>query len=330
MKRFLLSLFASALFCMACTHPHQLPAELFFETDTFSPDSLAGAYPIPAFTSYTTADTALFETLQGHFTDLSSWNAPIEAIACSPTTGEPLFASFLTPRYRVYHFLDTETEALFEHVMGCLPDYQIRIIASDEERHNLLIEASNDRTPPTWYNYECDSMRVTLLHAPSQAQLRRHLAPVTPVTFTARDGVILRGYLTLPRDKETEDMPHLHAVIIPYPFGSHAFQWEYNSEVQFLANRGLAVLQVEYRDGAGDSTVPHDEARRQAVDDVNDGAEWLVHSGIANLQKVFYYVHDDLPYGSADKVFRDPARDKAIDKRHHIAFYNDMVNKATR
>lgn len=330
MKTPLLPLLASALLCMACTHTHQLPAELFFEADPFTPDSLTGVYPLPAFTVYTKADTTGFEALQDRFTALSSWDAPIEAIACSPTTGEPLFASFLTPRYRVHHFLDKETEALFERIMGCLPDHQIRILASDQERRNLLVEASDDRTPPMWYNYDCDSMRVTLLHAPSQTQLRRYLSPVVPVTFTARDGATLHGYLTLPHGIQADESPRLHAIVMPHAFGGAADRWEYNAEVQFLANRGLAVLQVEYRDASDDNSVTPDDAQRLAVHDVRDGADWLVRTGIASHSKVFYHVHDDLPYASADRMFRDPGEGKAIDKRHHIAFYNDMARKATR
>ena len=303
---------------------------MFFESDSFHPESLANIYPQPAFTLYTPADTAVFGKMQESLKNISSWHEPIEAIACSPITGEMQYVSYLGERYRVYDFLDGEVENLFEQVMGCLPDYQVRLVASDEGRHNLLVEASDDRTPSSWYNYDCDSMRISLIHAPSQLQLRRYLSPVIPITFNARDNTILRGYLTLPHGVKADDAPHLHAMVIPHAFGYPADRWEYNPEVQFLANRGLAVLQVEYRDASADSTVSADEAQQQAIHDVRDGAAWLAHSGIANPRKIFYHVHDTLPYGAADRMFRDPAIAKAIDPRQHMAFYNDMVHKATR
>lgn len=324
-----LSLLAGALLCLACNHPHPLPTEVFFASDSFSPDSLANLYPQSVFTLVTPADTVLFESLSTHFKDLSSWDATLEAIGCSPSSGKPLFASFLTPRYRVYDFIDDETEALYEQVMASLPDYQVRLIASDEGRHNLLVEASDDRTPKIWYNYDCDSMRTTLIHAPSQISLRRHLSPVVPVTFQARDNTQLHGYLTLPHGAKADAQPRLHAIVMPHAFGAPADRWEYNAEVQFLANRGLAVLQVEYRDVSADSTISANEAREQAIHDVRDAANWLVQNGIANHRKVFYHVHDDLPYAAADRMFRDPAFTRVIDHRQRIAFYNDMADKAT-
>lgn len=324
-----LSLLISALLCLACSHPHPLPTEVFFADDNFSPDSLTDLYPLPVFTLVTAADTTLFESLSTHFKDLSAWDAPIEAIGCSPSSHKPLFATFLTPRYRAYHFLDDETEALYEQVMASLPDYQVRLIASDEGRHNLLVEASDDRTPKMWYNYNCDSLCATLIHAPSQISLRRYLSPVVPVTFETRDNVQLHGYLTLPHGAKADAQPRLHAIIMPHAFGALADRWEYNPEVQFLANRGLAVLQVEYRDASSGSTLSADDARQQAIHDVRDASNWLVRSGIANPRKIFYHVHDDLPYASADRMFRDPAATRTIDHRQRMAFYNDMADKST-
>ena len=328
MKRFLLIFFSVSSLLSSCVH-HQLPVEAFFEVDPFSPDSLRDIYPHEAYSFITPADTVAFASFLSSYPELLSYTYPVDSVGCAASTGKPLFAVFHDIRYQSYYFVDETTEQLYERVQACIPEGQARISRSDANGRNLLVEVAADRIPTTWYNYECDSDRITLIHAPSQTLLRHRLAPVRPITFPARDGVDVPAFLSLPVHADASEKPCLPAIIMPRPFGGENDRWEYNPAVQFFTNRGFVVLQVDCRGGKADGTLPDGEAREQAINDARDGAAWLISQGLAHYRHVSYYVRDDLPYSSADKMYRDPSIGMHIDERHRMAFFNDLVENAS-
>jgi dipeptidyl aminopeptidase/acylaminoacyl peptidase len=111
-----------------------------------------------------------------------------------------------------------------------------------------------------------------------------------PVTVTSRDGLALHCYLTLPLEAEPRGLP---AVLLVHggPWARDA--WGYDPEVQLLANRGYAVLQVNYRGSTGfgkafTHAAEHEFAGRMH-DDLIDGVNWLVGQGIADRDRVGIY-----------------------------------------
>src|SRR5258705_5918498 len=113
------------------------------------------------------------------------------------------------------------------------------------------------------------------------------LAPVKPVRFQARDGLGLRGYLTLPRGREGKCLP---LIVLPHggPFARD--DWEYDPFVQFLANRGYAVLQPEFRGSTGFGkdfvSKGHGEIGKKMQDDLDDSVDWLAKSGQVDPKRV--------------------------------------------
>ena len=111
-----------------------------------------------------------------------------------------------------------------------------------------------------------------------------------PVTITSRDGLPLRSYLTLPLDAEPRGLP---AVLVVHggPWARDA--WGYDPQAQLLANRGYAVLQVNYRGSTGFGKSFTHAAEREFAgrmhDDLIDGVEWLVAEGIADRSRIGIY-----------------------------------------
>jgi dipeptidyl aminopeptidase/acylaminoacyl peptidase len=108
------------------------------------------------------------------------------------------------------------------------------------------------------------------------------------VTFPARDGLTIHGYLTLPRGRPATNLP---LILHPHggPFGIRD-EWSYNDEVQFYANRGFAVLQVNYR-GSGGYGRAYEAAGfkkwgLEMQDDLSDGVKWCIAQGIADPARV--------------------------------------------
>jgi dipeptidyl aminopeptidase/acylaminoacyl peptidase len=113
------------------------------------------------------------------------------------------------------------------------------------------------------------------------------LAPVKPIRYQARDGLGLRGYLTLPRGRDPKYLP---LIVMPHggPFARD--DWEYDPFVQFFANRGYAVLQPEFRGSTGfgkDFVMRgYGEIGKKMQDDLDDGVDWLAKSGQIDPKRV--------------------------------------------
>jgi len=127
---------------------------------------------------------------------------------------------------------------------------------------------------------------LKMLAEPAMAAHREHLADMEPVTFPARDGLTIHGLLTLPPG--TEGLRPMVLLVHGGPWARDL--WGYDATVQFLANRGYAVLQVNYR---GSSGFGRDyllagvrEFGRKMHDDLIDGVRWAVARGIADAKKV--------------------------------------------
>jgi dipeptidyl aminopeptidase/acylaminoacyl peptidase len=117
------------------------------------------------------------------------------------------------------------------------------------------------------------------------------MRPMEPISFQARDGLTIHGYLTRPAGAEGRRVP---LVINPHggPFGVRD-HWGFNEEVQFLANRGYAVLQVNFRGSGGYGREFLDRGRQQwgraMQDDLTDAVRWAIAQGIADPKRVAIY-----------------------------------------
>ena len=111
-----------------------------------------------------------------------------------------------------------------------------------------------------------------------------------PVTYTSRDGLKINGYLTLPKGKPAKNLP---VIVNPHGGPWARDSWGFNPEVQFLANRGFAVFQMNFRGSTGYGRTFWEKSFKQwgraMQDDITDGVQWLVKEGIADPRRVGIY-----------------------------------------
>jgi dipeptidyl aminopeptidase/acylaminoacyl peptidase len=116
------------------------------------------------------------------------------------------------------------------------------------------------------------------------------LCAMKPISYTASDGQTLQGYLTLPQGKSPKNLP---LVVLPHNGPNARNSWTYNAEVQFLANRGYAVFQVNYRGSTGYGkkfwTAGFKQWGKRSQYDITDGVNWLIKEGIADPKRVGIY-----------------------------------------
>jgi dipeptidyl aminopeptidase/acylaminoacyl peptidase len=156
-------------------------------------------------------------------------------------------------------------------------------ISSDESGERWVVIFTHDREPGLTYFYDHSTGESRLLFRPYPHLDPHALAPKTPVTITARDGLSLPSYLTLPVDVEPSGLAMVLLV--------HGGPWArdccgYEPDVQLLANRGYAVLQVNFRGstGYGKALVKAaiGEFAGKMHDDLIDAVEWAIKEGYAD------------------------------------------------
>ncbi|NTV73122.1 MAG: S9 family peptidase, partial [Holophaga sp.] len=188
------------------------------------------------------------------------------------------------------HFLDGESKAMFEKVSAKLPGYEVAFTASDKAEKHFIVAAYSDRSRGARYLYDKATGSLTLLAQVSPWLKEADMAPMKPVTYTSRDGLTINGYLTLPNGKEAKGLP---VVINPHGGPWARDVWGFNPEVQFLASRGYAVFQMNFRGSTGYGRKFWEASFKQwggtMQDDITDGVAWLVKQGIADPKRVAIY-----------------------------------------
>jgi dipeptidyl aminopeptidase/acylaminoacyl peptidase len=186
------------------------------------------------------------------------------------------------------HFLDGTIEQMYADIRKQLNNSMtIRLVDRDTAGVNFILNAYNDRNPGSYYLYNQQAQKLTLLGNINSSLSAEDLCVMKPVSFKASDGLLIQGYLTLPLNKKATNLP---VVMMPHndPWGRNV--WGYNAEVQFLANRGYAVFQINYRGSSGYGKAFHSAGFKQVggriQQDVTDGVHWLIAQKIANPQKV--------------------------------------------
>ena len=206
----------------------------------------------------------------------------------SDRTGELLGAFYLRDRV-VLHAFDERLARDWERVRALHPG-DPRISGQDADETAFIVAFDDDRDPGATYLFDRETGEAEFLYRSRPWLDPATLAPMRPVVITSRDGLPLHSYLTLPLDVEPRGLP---AVLVVHggPWARDA--WGYDPQAQLLANRGYAVLQVNYRGSTGFGksfmhAAEHEFAGRMH-DDLIDGVEWLVAEGIADRGRVGIY-----------------------------------------
>ena len=136
------------------------------------------------------------------------------------------------------------------------------------------------------------------------------MATVNPITYTSRDGLKIHGYLTLPKGYTMETAENLPVVVNPHGGPWARDSWGFNSEVQFLANRGYAVFQMNFRGSTGFGREFWEASFKQwglsMQDDITDGVNWLIEKGIADEDRIAIYGASYGGYATLMGIVKDP------------------------
>jgi len=193
---------------------------------------------------------------------------------------------FSTDRVHRY-YLDTLTRNLYDTLHAKMPGFQVTIISNNKAENLYVLRYENDRNAGVFYLYfrEKDSL-VFLGNSMPQLDADK-LCFMEPFSILSRDSLRLNGYLTFPKGKGRTRLP---MIVLPHGGPWWRDFWEFNSRVQFLANRGYAVLQVNYRGsisyGRSFMQASYKQWGLNMQNDITDAVLYAVNEGIADKDRI--------------------------------------------
>ena len=233
------------------------------------------------------------------------WIKPRKVIAVDTMPGLP-----------AVHILDGD-DAKAQDLAGLYQAFEgqkVRITSNTEDGAVMVVQVSGDKNPGDFYLFNGKTGKAAYLFSSKPEIDPKLMADMRPITFQARDGQTIHGYLTLPPGSAGKNLP-----LIIYPHGGpHGLrdEWRWNDEVQFFAYHGYAVLQVNYRgsDGYGmkfqDAGYGHWATNMQ--DDLADAVGWAVKQQIADANRVCIYGASYGGYAALENAERYPSLYKCV------------------
>jgi dipeptidyl aminopeptidase/acylaminoacyl peptidase len=198
-----------------------------------------------------------------------------------------------TSSKREKHFFDRQTKDLYKHLQKKLGDYEIAITGMNKNEDVYIIRTYSDRSLGAYYIYDLNTKDLEKITDVSPWINEDNMANVFPVTYQTRDGLIIHAYLTLPNGLTPKTAKKLPTIINPHGGPWARDGWGFNPEVQFLANRGYAVFQMNFRGSTGYGKKFWEASFKEwgltMQDDITDGTNWLIEKGISNPDKIAIY-----------------------------------------
>lgn len=199
-------------------------------------------------------------------------------------------AAVYTTWKRQYQFFDKKRAALQKRLEKALKGYEVVVTSASKEETKYMVRTYSDRSLGAYYYYDQEKDKLEKIVEVSPWLKEEDLATMKPIQFQSRDGLTLNGYLTLPNPLKSLPLP---TVILPHGGPWHRDEWGYHPEVQLLANRGYAVLQINFRSSTGYGRSFWEKGFKQwgqsMQNDITDGVKWLIKRGVADKKRIAIY-----------------------------------------
>ncbi len=161
------------------------------------------------------------------------------------------------------------------------------IVDSSDDKKMLVIQSSSDTDAGTYYLYDVEKEKLSRLGVAYPELDPATLGSFSYITYKAKDGTSIPGYLTVPSGVEKKNLP---MVVLPHDGPTARDSWKFSFLRAFLANRGYAVLQMNYRGSSGFGKKWKDDAAQDwgglTYSDIKDGTAWAISEGIADPKRV--------------------------------------------
>ena len=216
----------------------------------------------------------------------------------------------LMPGYPEVVWVDTKDPItlIYKGLKQSFAGQNIRIFNYTSDNKEMIFSTSSDKNSGEFYHLNLSNNKIKPLFKTRNWLEPSEMSEMKPITFTSRDGVELHGYLTLPKGKDPKNLP---LVVNPHggPHGPRDM-WGFNPEIQLMASRGYAVIQVDFR-GSGGYGKDFEESGymkwgREMQNDVTDATLWAVEQGYADKDRLCLYGGSYGGYATLQGLVREP------------------------
>lgn len=212
----------------------------------------------------------------------------VSGVMVHPKTHKLEAVSFVRARTE-WQVIDPAIKADFD-ALRKLRDGDFSVSSRDLADKTWIVVYDLDNAPVTFYTYDRATKQAAKLFTNRPALEKFTLAKMQPISFKSRDGLTIHGYLTLPPNKDAKNLPMVMNVH-GGPWGRDV--WGFDGEAQWLANRGYAVLQINFRGSTGYGKAFVNAGDREwgakMHDDLLDGKQWAIAQGYADAKKICIY-----------------------------------------
>lgn len=241
----------------------------------------------------------------------SKENADVSGVIVDPATGAYAGATYWDDRLK-FEYIDpalnktmAELDESFQRAWNIVP--VSRSISAENKR--WLIHIGSATSPGGYYVYDVDKKSAQELGLNSPALQLVKPGQVLSIGYAARDGLRINGYLTMPPGW-TDKSPKPPLIVMPHGGPEVRDIYQYNPIVQFLASRGYAVLQPNFRGSAGYGKAFQDAGRLHwgdaAQDDITDGVKFLIGKGLADPARICIFGASYGGYSAMMSIVREP------------------------
>jgi dipeptidyl aminopeptidase/acylaminoacyl peptidase len=290
-------------------HSHEMG-----ESESFDPILIADdkAYVI---SDYNVGRQALwlYDIASGDFEELiyAAEDYDIDGALVSFDDGA-VIGAFYTDHFRKDVYFDEAYESTSKIVDSSFSNYETFIVSRSMDRKRMIVSALRDDSPPKYFWLDLGKGAGGIWFSQYPYLEKQQLAKVQPFEYEARDGMQLNGYLTMPVDAKKK--PPL--VVFPHG-GPFARDYQYfDAFVQFFANRGYAVLQMNFRGSEGFNNnyeiAGYREWGQDMQTDIYDAVEWLEEQGTVDTKKACIVGASYGGYAALVAAFQQPERFRCI------------------
>lgn len=188
------------------------------------------------------------------------------------------------------HFFSSYYKNIYADLQKQITGKEVSLASSNKTEDRFVVVTYSDRTRAQYYMYEAKTKKLDFILDSAPWIKESDMNEMKPISYKSRDGLTIHGYLTIPKNSTGKNLP---VVVNPHGGPWARDSWGYNPQVQFLADRGYAVLQMNFRGSTGYGRAFWQASFKQwglkMQDDITDGVNWLVSQGIADKKRVAIY-----------------------------------------
>ncbi len=215
-----------------------------------------------------------------------------------------------------YYYLDENNfkAVLHKKLLKAFKGNDVIITSTSKDKNIAIVYVYSDINPGNYYLFDTKSFKARHLFKRHPQLDSKLLAKTQSISFIARDGMNINGYLTKPINQSDEKLP---MIVLPHggPHGIRDF-WGYDWEVQLLANKGYAILQINFRGSGGFGTsfeeLGHGNWGTSMQDDITDGTLDMINKGIVDSERICIYGSSYGGYAALTGAVREPELYKCV------------------